>query len=387
MMDFNCPEFDQLEQELKEDFYASTQESIEIMDGCVDRLAENNNMDDLNELFRAVHSVKGNCNMVFLAPIVESLHELEEIVTDVRDGSYPYHASYGEFFQAVIHETDEVLRNIMNNGLGDQQLLNQLAQLTSAVHHADDADRVKLAGLCTDAISQAHFSLEIATTDQQQRLEKEQQTSMHEEHNVSKCELMKAEKMTDSLSFFEDLVTTAYVLDEWRPIRLQRTLQLSEDLNQQFSNAVDEIQLKAAVFVHEFSMRMVPEHILNKSSALNEKETKIVQNHVHIAAGLLNQIPGFSEAANILKCHHERYDGKGYPDRLDGDDIPIGAVILAMTDTFIAITSDRADRSYKKTLMTAVREINTEKNKRFSEEQVDLFNHLIKSTYIGKARW
>ncbi len=388
MKEFTCPEFDELEQELKQDFYASTQESIEIMDSCVDRLAVENNMADLNELFRAVHSVKGNCNMVFIAPIVESLHVLEEIVTDVRDGTYPYDASYGAFFQAVIHETDEVLRTLMNVGRGDQQLLDQLAQLTIEVHSANDEERIELAMLCTDAILQSHFSLETAREEMAQRLQREHnnETSTNSEIEDEQKDLSQ-HNIDAALNFFQALVASAYVLDEWRPVRLQRTLQLCEDLNQQFSQAVDPIQLKAAVYVHEFGMRMVPEFILNKQSALEASETKIVQNHVNIAAGLLNQIPGFSVAAKILTAHHERFDGKGYPDRLSAEQIPVGAVILAMTDTFIAITSDRADRSYKKTLMTAVREINTEKNKQFAEEQVNIFNNLIKSSYIGKAKW
>ncbi len=385
MPEFNCPQFDELEQELKEDFYAGTQEAIELMDGCVNRLAQNNNMDDLNELFRAVHSVKGNCNMVFLAPFVESLHELEQIVTDVRDGRYPYHTSYGEFFQAVIHETDEVLRSFMNEGVGDQLILNQLASLTAAVHQADDSNRIEIAGLGTDAILQSHFSLSLAKTERQQRQKVSIQTTSVS--NLWNNPSNNHKPVINSLEFFEDLVATAYVLDKWRPIRLQRTLQLSLDLNQQFSNVVEEDQLKAAVYVHEFSMRMVPEKILNKTTTLNDVEMKIVENHVDIGAGLLNQIQGFSEAANILKCHHERYDGNGYPDGLSGNNIPMGAVILAMTDTFIAITSDRADRSYKKTLMGAVREINAEKNKQFSQMQVDRFNHLIKRAYIGQARW
>lgn len=383
MKEFTCPEFEELDDELKQDFYASTLEAIEIMDGCVDRLAQDAEVEDLNELFRAIHSVKGNCNMVFIAPIVESLHELEEIVTDVRDHVYPYHRRYGEFFQAVIHETDEVLREYMDTHVGNQEVLDSLAELVNRVHTALEEERIQTAEIGTDAILQSHFSFEQAYQERMQRLQ--QPSSSKKE--VAEKSFCTGKTHVSSMAFFEDLVATAYVLDQWRPVRLQRTLQLCEDLNQSFPESVDSEQLKAAIYVHEFSMRLIPETILYKDSSLTDEEFKIVQKHARIGAGLLQQIPGFEDAADFVLRHHERFDGKGYPCQVEGDHIPLGATILAMADTFIAITSDRADRSYKQTLMTAVRTINAEKDKQFSEQQVNIFNQLIKSSYIGKSRW
>jgi len=382
MKEFNCPEFEALDEELKQDFYASTQEAIEIMDACVDRLAVDASADDLNELFRAIHSVKGNCNMVFIAPIVEALHELEEIVTDIRDAVYPYHKSYGEFFQAVIHETDEVLRGFMETDIGNQKNLDALAILVNKVHLASDEERIEIAEIGLDAILQSHFSFETAVQERQQRFTSNK-TQADEESVLSAA----SNDHDKSMLFFKNLVETAYVMDEWRPIRLQRTLQLVEDLNAICPNPIDHDQIKAAIYVHEFSMRLIPETILLKASELSQKERDIIENHVHIGSGLLNQIPGFDEAATFLLHHHERFDGRGYPSKLAGSDIPMGSILIALVDTFIAITSDRVDRSYKQTLMTAVKTINAEKNKQFSEDMVNLFNQLIKSSYIGKSKW
>ncbi len=382
MTDFICPEFSELDQELKDDFYGSTQEAIELMDGCIDRLAVESNAEDLNELFRSMHSVKGNCNMVFIAPVVEALHELEEIVTDIRDNRYAYHPSYGEFCQAVIHETDEVLRDLMNTDCASQTLLDQLEKLISTVHQTqDDEQRLHIVQCATNAIMKGHFSLQQSLDKYQQQLEQEQNLTEPSQEGDS------ADEIPSSIDFFRQLAEGAHEIDPWRVIRLERTISLCNDLNKIFGSPVDTEQLLAAVYVHEFTMNMIPREILEKADKLDEKETRVVRKHVDMGAGLLRQVPGFVEASEIIKCHHEQINGEGYPAGKEGDSRSFGAVILAMAETFISITSDRPDRPYKKTLLTAVREINNAKGTQFSAEHVEGFNELIKKSYIAQARW
>ncbi|PIP81030.1 MAG: hypothetical protein COW84_02030 [Gammaproteobacteria bacterium CG22_combo_CG10-13_8_21_14_all_40_8] len=381
MTNFTCPEFTELDQELKDDFYGSTQESIEIMDACVDRLAQDSNSGDLNELFRSMHSVKGNCNMVFIAPIVEALHELEELVTDIRDETYPYHPNYGQFIQAVIHETDEVLRDLMNTDVASQTTLNQLEFLISALHQCDDDNtRIHIAECATHAILQGHFSLEQAM----QEFEEKNKKVIPELVGTTESN---QKKTSSALEFFRELAENSHVLDPWRGVRLERTLSLCRELNSIYGEVIDPEQLLAAIYVHEFTMGMVPNEIMNQAAELDDTQKEIVHRHVSMGVGLLKQVPGFDEAAEIIQFHHEQIDGKGYPSGHKGPIECVGAVILAMVDTFMSITSDRPDRPYKKTLLTAVKEINKSQGFQFSAEHVAGFNEVIKKSYITQAKW
>lgn len=94
--------------------------------------------------------------------------------------------------------------------------------------------------------------------------------------------------------------------------------------------------------LHDIGKIGIPGAILNKPTRLTDEEFAMIKNHPNIGAGILSTItvlPSISEGA---KHHHERYDGKGYPDGLAGEDIPEIARIIAVADTYDAMTSKRA---------------------------------------------
>lgn len=76
--------------------------------------------------------------------------------------------------------------------------------------------------------------------------------------------------------------------------------------------------------------------------------------------------------------HHESYDGTGYPNRLSGEQIHPGARILAIVDTFCSITTERSDRSYKKSLLSAISEINANIEVQFDPKLVNAFNDVVR---------
>jgi HD-GYP domain-containing protein (c-di-GMP phosphodiesterase class II) len=89
----------------------------------------------------------------------------------------------------------------------------------------------------------------------------------------------------------------------------------------------------------------VPDTILNKPSILNNAEQVLVESHPVIGADLIAKIDALAHLVPIIRHHHERYDGTGYPDGLKGEDIPLFARILAVADSFEAMTAERAYRS------------------------------------------
>ena len=102
--------------------------------------------------------------------------------------------------------------------------------------------------------------------------------------------------------------------------------------------------LQIASLFHDIGKIATPEAVLNKPTRLTDEEFKIIQEHPARSAEILGEIDIFSEAAKFVKHHHERYDGRGYPSQLKGDEIPQGARIILITDTFDAMTSHRVYR-------------------------------------------
>src|SRR5712672_1980972 len=97
-------------------------------------------------------------------------------------------------------------------------------------------------------------------------------------------------------------------------------------------------------FLHDIGKMAIPDAILRKPGALTEAETEIMREHCFRGYQMLKKIPFLSEAAEIVYAHQERFDGTGYPRRLQSEEIPLGARIFSIADTFDAITSDRPYR-------------------------------------------
>jgi putative nucleotidyltransferase with HDIG domain len=103
----------------------------------------------------------------------------------------------------------------------------------------------------------------------------------------------------------------------------------------------DLIDLWYAAVLHDFGKLAVPDEILNKRGPLTMDEYAVVQSHPRAGAELLEQIGFLQTAAVWIAHHHERWDGAGYPYGLRGSLIPLGSRVLAVADTFDALTSDR----------------------------------------------
>jgi putative nucleotidyltransferase with HDIG domain len=97
-------------------------------------------------------------------------------------------------------------------------------------------------------------------------------------------------------------------------------------------------------FLHDIGKMAIPDDILQKPAALTPEEQEVMREHCARGFNILRKIPFLSEAAEIVFSHQEHYDGGGYPNRLKGGEIPIGARIFAVADTLDAITSDRPYR-------------------------------------------
>lgn len=109
------------------------------------------------------------------------------------------------------------------------------------------------------------------------------------------------------------------------------------------SNKIDKI--KTAAILHDVGKIGISDYILNKPGHLTEDEFALIKQHPLIGAKILDDVDFLKDVAKIIKHHHERYDGTGYPDGLTGEEIPIEAAIVAVADAFDAMTSNRPYRN------------------------------------------
>jgi diguanylate cyclase (GGDEF)-like protein/putative nucleotidyltransferase with HDIG domain len=107
--------------------------------------------------------------------------------------------------------------------------------------------------------------------------------------------------------------------------------------------SVDKIRV--AGFLHDIGKIGIAESILNKIGKLDKKEWETMKLHSAKGAGILDNTVEFREIADIVLSHHERYDGKGYPNGLKGKEIPLESRIIAIADAFDAMTNDRTYRN------------------------------------------
>ena len=116
-------------------------------------------------------------------------------------------------------------------------------------------------------------------------------------------------------------------------------------LAQQLGQTIEQSRtIWLAGLLHDIGKIGVRDAVLCKTEALDEDEIRQIQEHVTVAAQILAPIAPLSDLVPIILHHHERYDGSGYPHRLRGEEIPLGARLLAIVDSFEALTSGRAYR-------------------------------------------
>jgi len=156
------------------------------------------------------------------------------------------------------------------------------------------------------------------------------------------------------------------------------SLDIARKLSQMNESSLDAQfleHLNIAGLLHDIGKIGIPESILNKSDLLDEEERKKMEEHPLIGVAILEPIKELENAILGVKYHHEKYDGSGYPEKLKGDQIPLVAAIIAVADTFDAMTTDRP---YRKGLSQeeAIAEITRMSNKQFHPQIVSAFTQI-----------
>ncbi len=96
--------------------------------------------------------------------------------------------------------------------------------------------------------------------------------------------------------------------------------------------------------VHDIGKVGLPASLLGKEGPLTLEERRLMQDHSAIGERILREVDAYDDVASVVRHHHERIDGEGYPDRIPGDEIPLLSKVIAVADAYNAMTSDRPYR-------------------------------------------
>jgi HD-GYP domain-containing protein (c-di-GMP phosphodiesterase class II) len=134
----------------------------------------------------------------------------------------------------------------------------------------------------------------------------------------------------------------------------------------------DVVLMSRAGMLHDLGKLVIMDNILRKPRQLTEEEFELIRTHPVVGDKILKPLKFLACEAKAVRHHHERYDGKGYPDGLKGDDIPLIARVVTVADAFDAMTSDRPYRS-KRPVAVALEEIGRGAGTQFDPTAADAF--------------
>ncbi len=158
---------------------------------------------------------------------------------------------------------------------------------------------------------------------------------------------------------------------------LDRVSQYAVDIAKKMNLSEDLIKdIKDAAELHDVGKIGIGDDILKKPAPLNSEEEEMMRKHPIIGEGIVKPLRSLSRLSDIIRHHHEYLDGTGYPDGLKGDQIPIGARVLLVADSFDAITTDRP-YSLKLTFEKAKEELKKYAGIRYDKKVVDAFLGII----------
>lgn len=154
--------------------------------------------------------------------------------------------------------------------------------------------------------------------------------------------------------------------------------ELAKALN--LNSDVIEIVRQAAL-LHDIGKIGIPESILNKPGRLTDDEYDVIKGHVEASIGIIRHLPSLDYVIPAVIGHHERYDGKGYPRRIAGENIPLTARILCVADSFDAMTSKRCykDGIPVERVLKILRE---EEGRQFDPKLARVFEELVENGTI-----
>jgi len=331
-----------------------------------------NDVELQRSLFRAIHTIKGDLQMVEMYPLIPMLVATEDLLGYIREGKMPYTSIFSDLVLLIIDRVKVFIDDCI--GLGeteyDQELFEKLCEQLGQITPGNPLQHEKLLEAAVTLLDPS-----LSYSSRKEKTEPQKHLNLEIDLDIE-----------SDLNFFSQLMTPVEQRSQYWQGRTDRIVKLALLLNQVAGTPVDESQLAAACYVHDFGMAFMPLHILHKNAPLTLEEYELMCTHVQSSARLLENMKSWEEARKIVQQHHERVDGKGYPQGLTETEICEGAKILAVVDTFEAMTHHRAHTSHqKRPIVRAMAEINQCAGKQLSSDWIMIFQRMLSSAIQGKT--
>ena len=177
-------------------------------------------------------------------------------------------------------------------------------------------------------------------------------------------------------------MTTVYEKSQETEKHAERLAELSTRTGRMLNLMEKDLgELQLLGMLHDIGKIGIDDKILNKPGKLTEDEFTVIKGHPVIASDLVKKIDPGNRITPIIRHHHEHYDGSGYPDGLRGNEIPLGARVVSLADSFDAMRSDRPYRS-KLSIEACLNELRNNKGSQFDPELAEIFCELIRTGSI-----
>lgn len=348
--------FNELEDEVKQEFYEDFYAAVKEINQCAEILEAGADAELITRMFRSLHTIKGNCNMVFLTRFVDVSHKLEDLFSNIRSGQIEYHDLYGKFSVASVNIIETQVKNLLENQFADDEILARLEEIIHTVQSADDENKLAVAEKAIIAIDNGHLNLEMVSVGQ-----------------GAAFSFLDA---TDA-EFFKFVSDRQSLVDPQHAQFISICTQLACELNAMLSQSIEESQLETAVIFLTLTKRLC-----------NDPQAEdLTIEQVFLASGLLSRMSGWNIAADVVLQCFENFDGKGAPKGLSGDEILPAAQVVGLAFEFALLVMKNLTKGYKESLFCAVKLINSKKDARYKSRLIERFNRLIKADYLNQPRW
>jgi len=193
------------------------------------------------------------------------------------------------------------------------------------------------------------------------------------EEPIDIAELLERTHFETIMAFSEALEAR----DQYTAGHSRRVMEYSKSIGHRMKLDKQDIEdLKRSALLHDIGKIGIPDMVLQKQTKLTDEEYDIIKSHSERGSAILKHIKSFKDLVPAVYHHHERFDGEGYPQGIKGTEIPLHARIIAVADTFDAMTSNRAYRKAL-SLRTALSEIERNKGIQFDPDVANIFIEIL----------
>ena len=362
----------------------------------------------IDELFRAFHTVKGDARMLMFDQLADFLHSVEDSISALREQTIVYTDLLGESITLSLDKAREISEAIFAQSMDDDPSIEIIRNLFKQIHTGlqEEVDPVcakiikEITGFDIDLTSSNIGSVSVVTeamAEPELKSKSEAETKpAPKASSAAQPETVIPDYTTDMvqemslyigkdtpehlkghLSYMRYLALMLETkIPHWNG-RVYLVKDLLSRLNKALDYPVAKHQLEMAGYTHDMAFSFLPNSLMLKQEKFTAEELMLMQSHTQIAADYIGMNNEWREAHQIVLQHHERCDGNGYPKQLQDDQICNGAKMMSIVDAFIAMTTPRPDRPYKRSVLVALNEIKAKAGTQFSAEYAAEFISLL----------